>query len=130
MAQPTAYVRVYDFEDFQADAPSTPLPADQLEAELDAIVITTNEIRTNMAILQKDDTTMANDVVHPDAFTAASLALMGGTWSPEGAWVTLTVYAVGDVVTNGGVTYVCATAHTAGTFATDLTAVKWTARVS
>jgi hypothetical protein len=43
-------------------------------------------------------------------------------------WVTATPYLVGakvlDVAT--GKHYVCATAHTSGTFATDLAAVKWT----
>lgn len=43
-------------------------------------------------------------------------------------WVTATPYLVGakvlDVAT--GKHYICATAHTSGTFATDLTAVKWT----
>lgn len=40
------------------------------------------------------------------------------------AWVTTTVYAVGDLVSNGGANYYCKTAHTAGaTFAGD--AAKW-----
>lgn len=40
------------------------------------------------------------------------------------AWVTATVYAVGALVTNGGNTYYCITAHTSGaTFAGD--ASKW-----
>lgn len=41
------------------------------------------------------------------------------------AWVTLTAYAVGDLRSNGGVNYYCTTAHTSGTFATDLAAGKW-----
>jgi hypothetical protein len=41
------------------------------------------------------------------------------------AWVTATVYAIGDLVTQGGTKYYCTTAHTAGTFATDLAAGKW-----
>lgn len=43
------------------------------------------------------------------------------------AWVTTTVYAIGDLVTNGGNYYRCRIAHTAGTFADDLTALKWEA---
>ena len=41
-------------------------------------------------------------------------------------WVTATAYVVGDLVlfTDGHV-YKCLTAHTSGTFATDLAAVKW-----
>lgn len=41
------------------------------------------------------------------------------------AWVTATAYAVGDLRSNGGVNYYCTTAHTSGTFATDLAAGKW-----
>jgi hypothetical protein len=47
-------------------------------------------------------------------------------------WVTATEYAVGDMVqidndSDGTkTTFQCAIAHTSGTFATDLTAVKWT----
>jgi hypothetical protein len=40
-------------------------------------------------------------------------------------WVTATSYAIGARVTQGGSTYICFVAHTSGTFATDLTAVKW-----
>jgi hypothetical protein len=44
-----------------------------------------------------------------------------------GNWATGTVYAAADVVAQGGLFYVCAVAHTSGTFATDLAASppKW-----
>lgn len=41
------------------------------------------------------------------------------------AWVTVTVYAIGDVVTESTIIYRCLEAHTSGTFATDLSAGKW-----
>lgn len=41
------------------------------------------------------------------------------------AWLTTTAYAVGDLVAQGGTQYYCTTAHTSGTFATDLAAGKW-----
>lgn len=44
----------------------------------------------------------------------------------KGAWLTATAYVVGDVVTQNSLRYVCKTAHTSGTFATDLAATKWT----
>ena len=44
------------------------------------------------------------------------------------AWATNTVYAVGDRVLQSSIVYLCATAHTAGTFSTDLTAGKWVAQ--
>jgi hypothetical protein len=43
----------------------------------------------------------------------------------RGDWVTSTAYHVGDGVTESGSSYVCLTAHTSGTFASDLAAVKW-----
>jgi hypothetical protein len=41
------------------------------------------------------------------------------------AWATSTAYVAGDIRSNGGVNYYCTTAHTSGTFATDLAAGKW-----
>lgn len=41
------------------------------------------------------------------------------------AWLTTTAYVVGDLVAQGGSKYYCTTAHTSGTFATDLGAGKW-----
>ncbi len=49
-------------------------------------------------------------------------------WQAVTAWQTATAYSASDpksVVTEGGETYVCATSHTSGTFATDLAAGKW-----
>ena len=55
------------------------------------------------------------------------------------SWVTSTAYVIGDTVvlnagataaaapTNLAITYICITAHTSGTFATDLAAAKWLA---
>ena len=46
-------------------------------------------------------------------------------YSAPAAWVTTTAYVVGDLRSNGGTNYYCTTAHTSGTFATDLAAGKW-----
>ena len=40
-------------------------------------------------------------------------------------WATTTAYAAGSYAINGGLRYLCAIAHTSGTFATDLAANKW-----
>ena len=40
-------------------------------------------------------------------------------------WITATSYALDARVTQGGSTYICVSAHTSGTFATDLTAGNW-----
>jgi hypothetical protein len=53
-----------------------------------------------------------------------------GTW--KGKWATTTAYVIGDMIydgDNGADTdnvYYCTTAHTSGTWATDLSAAKWT----
>jgi len=46
--------------------------------------------------------------------------------SPD-AWVTATDYVDGDFVTESSTVYRCIEAHTSGTFATDLAALKWVA---
>ena len=40
-------------------------------------------------------------------------------------WATSTAYTVGAVRLQSGILYYCATAHTSGTFATDLAAARW-----
>lgn len=47
------------------------------------------------------------------------------TYSTPSAWGTGAAYVVGDLVAEAGTNYYCVTAHTAGTFATDLAAGKW-----
>ncbi len=42
-----------------------------------------------------------------------------------GVWVTVSAYLSADLVTTGGLFYVCAAGHTSGDFATDLAAGKW-----
>jgi hypothetical protein len=41
------------------------------------------------------------------------------------AWATATAYVVGDIVQQGGISYRCISAHTSGTFATDLAFPRW-----
>ena len=54
--------------------------------------------------------------------TNGATLMLSGTSS---AWVTSTGYVVGDLVSHSGTNYYCTTAHTSGTFATDLSAGKW-----
>ena len=121
----TKYTRNYDFDDFQAGNPTTPLPSNQIESELHEIKTVSDATIDSLALVQRADGKLANSSVHVDTFAAASLALMGGSWTPQGAWVTSTAYVVADVVVNGGITYVCAVAHTSGTFATDDSSGYW-----
>lgn len=122
MAQPTAYRRA---KDFTAEAGNATAHA-SINAELDAIATTLADLRTNLAILQRDDTLLKNASVHINALSSAVLSLMaGGGFTVRGAWLTATAYVVGDVVEQAGASYVCAVAHTSGTFATDYGAGNW-----
>jgi hypothetical protein len=48
---------------------------------------------------------------------------VGGSGNED--WVTSTAYKIGDIVFNSDSRYICLVNHTSGTFATDLTALKW-----
>jgi len=123
MAQPTRYSPTYDFSDFQALNPATPLPADKVDEQFNALQVTTEGLCINIALIQRDDGKLANQVVTPESLSSDVLNLMGG-YTPKGDWLTATAYVAKDVVSNNG-TYLCVTAHTSGTFATDLAAGKW-----
>lgn len=74
-----------------------------------------------------DDTRDEFLVASPWTFARFRALMTEITYSSEtpSAWITLTSYAVADRVLSGGKNYVCLTAHTSGTFATDLAAGKW-----
>jgi len=46
------------------------------------------------------------------------------------AWLTGTSYIRNDMVKEAGIVYICLESHTSGTFATDLTALKWEVMVT
>lgn len=125
MPQPTAYNPATDFSTYSTSNPNDPHSGTDIDSELAAIEITTDEIRTNMALLQRDDGKLANASVHIDAFDSAALALNGGDFDPQGDWVTATAYAVNDLVVEGDAVYLCIIAHTSGVFTTDKTAGNW-----
>lgn len=126
MAQPTAYNKTRNFSQWQAANPNTVFTGADMDQEFGNIETTLDGTLDNLAMIQRDDGKLANQSVHQDAFSAAALSLIASDWTPRGLWVTATAYVVGDVVekSDGG-SYVCATAHTSGVFATDHTAGKW-----
>lgn len=127
MAQPTPYNRLYDFSDYQEVNPTKPLRGSEVDAELDAIKLTTDQIRANAALIQRDDGKLANQSVTPESLEAGTLALISqGEYNPRGAWTGSTAYGLGDVVTFNAATYLCIVTHTSVTqFANDLAANKW-----
>ncbi len=127
MAQPTPYNRQYNFTDYQTVNPTKPLPATSVDAELNAIELTADEILANLALLQRDDGALKNQLVTPESLSASTLAIISqGEYNPRGVWATATAYAVGDLATFNAATYLCLVAHTAAAaFATDNAAGKW-----
>lgn len=80
--------------------------------------------KTNLDALTRKEATIVYGTdtgkFYKDNGTA--LAALGGGVD---AWVTATVYAVGDVVIQSAKFYQAQIAHTSGTFATDLAASRW-----
>ena len=125
MAQPDTYTVAYDFSDFQATSPSTPLPGDKVDIEFAEIAAIFAQYKTNLALIQRDDGDLANATVGIDQVDSSLAATMAASGNPRGPWASATVYAKADAVTSGGIAYIAVSAHTAGVFATDLTADKW-----
>ena len=126
MGQPSEFTPAQDYADFQTNNPGSFVAGSDLDVDFAAVKVTLDQIRTNLALLQKDDGTIANSTVTVDSLNADILALFTiGASTVRGQWLTATAYAVLDVVTDSGIVYVCAEAHTSGVLATDVTAVKW-----
>ena len=127
MAQPTAFTRQYNFNDFQTSSPSTPLPGVQLDNELNAAKTNLDGLNTNIAKIQRDDGLLANQSVHKNAFDTDALALIGlSGYTVSGNWAATTSYAAGTLVNYNDATYLATVAHTSvSAFATDKAAGKW-----
>lgn len=76
MAQPTPYVRQFDFTDFSTDFPTTPHQGNKLDLEYDAIKETLDETLANLALIQRDDGALANDSVGLNQLTDAVQAYL------------------------------------------------------
>jgi hypothetical protein len=121
MSQPTPY------------SPSTNFSAElgtdlgnDLDDEFNNLEVTTRETRQNLALVQRDDGALQNEIVTPESLSAATLVLIAGGWTPRGAWVTGADYTANDVVGFDNDAYVAVTDHTAGAdFAVDLADDKW-----
>ena len=127
MAQPTPYTRQFNFSDFQTTSPSDPLPATQVETELNALLTNLAGLNQNIGLLQRDDGKLKNQSVHKSSFDSDSLALMGlSGFAVKGNWASSTAYLIGDIVDFNNATYLATVNHTSSSaFATDLNADKW-----
>lgn len=123
MAQPPTYDRQYNFSGFQALFPSTPLPANEVDAEYNSIKTTLDATLANLAVIQNSDTTLGNQTVGPAQLSSQMVA---GFTAPT-IWVTATAYVASpaSTVLQSSAFYICLISHTSGVFATDLAAGKW-----
>lgn len=126
MAQPTPFNRSENYTEYAAAHPGATFPPASLDGEMDDIETTLDGLCLNLALIQRDDGMIANNSVHPDAFTTGTLALIASDWTPRGAWITARAYVVGDLVEESTFSYVCTIAHTSGAFSTDRAAGRWT----
>lgn len=126
--QPTPYTPANNFADDErnnAGGRST-VRTDRLDAELEAIEVTTDDICANLALIQRDDGKLLDGLVEPYNLSASTKAYVLATkWNSRGLWATATAYAVNDMVDVSGASYICATAHTSGVFAADYAAGNW-----
>lgn len=122
MAQPTPYSRQYNFTNFQAVSPSSPLPANYVDLELNSVKATLDATLNNLKIIQRDDTALANATVGYDQLKAE---LNGFGFNPPSNWATAVQYQVRDTVFENNGFYRCLVSHVSGTFSTDLAAGDW-----
>jgi len=66
MAQPPAYARSFSFTDHSTNLPSTPQPGVRLDTEFNNLGTSISGIRTNLALIQRDDGALANASVGLD----------------------------------------------------------------
>lgn len=121
MAQPDEYSRQYNFTNYQTLSPSVPLPGNKVDAEYNAVKVTLDQIRSRLALIQRDDGALKNGSVGADQLAAA----LEIGFNPPTNWATGTVYIENDNVLYGGKLYKCLVSHTSGTFATDLADEYW-----
>jgi hypothetical protein len=122
VAQPTPYSRQYNFTNFQAVSPNSPLPANYVDLELNSVKATLDALLNNLKLIQRDDTALANGTVGFDQLKAE---LNGFGFNPPTTWATNKQYVVRDTVFEGAGFYQCLISHVSGTFADDLTAGDW-----
>ena len=83
-------------------------------------------------LMEADLDLNSNDLLNVGAVDVSSLTVAGvlvtdATYVPnwEGPWATSTAYAINDMVSEAGSSYICLVAHTSGTFSSDLTSNYW-----
>lgn len=82
-----------------------------LDTEHANIAASINALKTNLELLQRDDGKLDDFLIEPYALAEQTRALFSTRGTPRGLWAAGTGYAVGDVVQEASVAYICYTAH-------------------
>jgi hypothetical protein len=77
MPNPTRYSLSYDFTAFQGSNLSSPLPADKLEVEFNNLQVTTDQIITNLGLIQSSSGALLDGVVSYASLDASLKATLG-----------------------------------------------------
>ena len=128
MSYPTAYDPSVNFasEESASTAGRSTVRTTALDAEFAALSTRIGQIISCITAITRSDAALLDGIVTIASLSTACQAyLTAAGGSIKGTWLTATSYVAKDVVVNGTGTYICASAHTSGVFATDLAAVKW-----
>jgi hypothetical protein len=115
------YDRITNLQNDQALHPTDPYPAQDMDAEYNAIKITTDDIIQHLDLIQRDDGQLENDSVGRDQLKDEVLIGFGAPLP----WETGKDYLVGDTVFQDNAFWFCEVAHTSTTFIADHAAGYW-----
>lgn len=110
MPQPEFYFPSFSFTNFSAEFPTKQQPGQQLDAQFNALKVTTDEIITNLALIQRDDGFLANRSVGREQLRE-DVTLGFNAPSP---WMPNTVYTSLDTVFESNKFYSAKVGHTSG----------------
>ncbi len=110
MAQPTPYRRSFSFQNWSASNPSDPQPGDKLDAQFNALQLTTDQLIANLGKIQRDDGLLANRTVGREQLRED---ITIGFNAPE-PWAPNTSYGITDTVFYDQKFYSTKTAHVSG----------------
>jgi len=82
LPNPTKYAPQYSFSGFQAQSPDRPLPAMQLDNELQNIANAAGETIDALATIRRSDGQLVNEIVTVDSLSRAVRALIAGVSDP------------------------------------------------
>lgn len=117
------YNRQFNFTNYQAVNPATPLPATPLDSELSSVKVTLDALIANINLIQRSDGQLANQSVGPQQLQPSLLTGISPPTQWSGAGVS---YQVGATVFSGLLFYVCNMANVSSAGNPPATFGAWT----